>query len=131
MEIRDLQSRVEEWIATFGVRYFDILTNMAILTEETGEVARVIARGWGEQSFKKSEFNPEDGEPVEIFASKKLATELADLIWVAVCIANQAGIDLEQALEETFLKKTTRDKDRHLNNSKLISPLKDSSPCVE
>lgn len=120
MTIKELQQTVDQWIKTYGVRYFDIMTNMAILAEEAGEVARVVARGWGEQSFKSAEF-PSNATPEEIlaYAKKQLAEELADLIWVAVAIANQAGLDLERAIKDTLAKKTDRDKTRHLDNPKL------------
>lgn len=102
MEIKELQSRVDEWIGTYGVRYFSELTNMAILTE----LARVMARRYGEQSFKAGE-------------SDDLSDEMADIIWVLVCLANQTGVDLEQAIERNFRKKTERDKERHRLNPKL------------
>ena len=98
---------MDEWIRTYGVRYFNELTNMAILTEEVGEVARIIARRYGEQSAKPSD------------ADKDLGDELADVLWVVMCLANQTGVDLEQALERNFAKKTARDHDRHRLNPKL------------
>lgn len=104
----DLQQLVDEWIHTYGVRYFDPLTNMAILTEETGEVARVMARLYGEQSAKASDH-------------LDLADELADLLWVLTSIANQCGVNLQEALEKNLQKKTKRDATRHLNNSKLTA----------
>ena len=104
----ELQQLVDEWIHTYGVRYFDPLTNMAILTEETGEVARVMARLYGEQSAKASDH-------------LDLADELADLLWVLTCIANQCGVNLQEALEKNLQKKTKRDATRHLNNDKLRS----------
>lgn len=106
MEIKELQSRVDGWIREYGVRYFSELTNMAILTEEVGELARVIARKYGEQSFKEGEMC-------------NLADEMADVMWVLVCLANQTGVDLEEALERNFEKKTSRDKERHKANIKL------------
>lgn len=106
MTIKEAQQRVDAWIKEYGVRYFNELTNMAILTEEVGEVARIIARKYGEQSFK-------DGDKSE------LGDELADVLWVLICIANQTGIDLSEALEKNFDKKTKRDNKRHINNSKL------------
>ena len=106
MEIRDLQQRVDEWIRTYGVRYFSELTNMAVLTEEVGELARVMARRYGDQSFKAGE-------------KDDLADEMADIIWVLTCLANQTGVDMEQAIERNFEKKTTRDKERHKLNPKL------------
>ena len=106
MEIRDLQQRVDEWIRTYGVRYFSELTNMAVLTEEVGELARVMARRYGDQSFKTGE-------------KDNLADEMADVLWVLTCLANQTGVDLEQAMERNFQKKTERDKERHKLNPKL------------
>lgn len=107
MEISELQSQVDTWIKTVGVRYFSELTNMAILTEEVGEVARIMARKYGDQSFKNAE------------AELDLGNELADVIWVLVCIANQTGVNLEDAIQKNIAKKTLRDKDRHKNNPKL------------
>ena len=106
MTIKEAQQRVDAWIKEYGVRYFNELTNMAILTEEVGEVARIMARTYGEQSFKEGDKND-------------LGDELADLLWVLICIANQTGIDLTEALEKNFDKKTKRDNKRHINNSKL------------
>ncbi len=107
MTIKEAQQRVDTWINTTGVRYFNELTNMAILTEEVGEVARIIARKYGEQSFKNAE---EDAD---------LADELADVFFVLICLANQTGIDLTDALEKNLIKKETRDKNRHRRNTKL------------
>ena len=107
MEINELQRRVDEWIRDYGVRYFSELTNMAILTEEVGELARIIARRYGEQSEKESDKN------------RDLGDEMADVLWVLACLANQTGVDLETAMERNFKKKTNRDKERHRNNSKL------------
>ncbi len=109
MEIKTYQQKVDEWIKTIGVRYFNELTNMAILTEEVGEVARIMARRYGEQSEKESDKN------------KDLGDELADVMWVVTCIANQTGIDLEEAIKRNFDKKNIRDIDRHKNNEKLKS----------
>lgn len=106
MEIKELQQRVDEWIRTVGVRYFSELTNMAVLTEEVGELARVMARKYGDQSFKAGE-------------KDNLAEEMADVLWVLVCLANQTGVDLTEAVEASFAKKTARDCDRHRNNPKL------------
>lgn len=106
MEIRDLQQRVDEWIKSYGVRYFSELTNMAILTEEVGELARVMARRYGDQSFKAGE-------------KDNLEDEMADILWVLTCLANQTGVDLEQAMERNFRKKTERDSERHRLNPKL------------
>lgn len=107
MTIKEAQEQVDQWINTTGVRYFSELTNMAILTEEVGEVARVIARQYGEQSFKESD------------KKKELADELADVLWVVLCLANQTGIDLTVALEKNFDKKNVRDATRHRDNEKL------------
>jgi len=107
MTIDQLQHRVDEWITTVGVRYFSPLTNMAILTEEVGEVARIMARRYGDQSEKPSD------------RDRDLGDELADVIWVVTCLANQTGIDLTDAIERNFAKKTTRDATRHRNNPKL------------
>ena len=101
MTIQEAQQKVDEWIRTYGVRYFSPLTNMAQLTEEVGEVARIISRTYGEQSVKD------------------LGDELADVLWVVLCLANQTGVDLTAALERNFDKKTNRDAFRHLNNEKL------------
>ena len=103
----EIQEQVDEWIKTVGVRYFNELTNMAQLTEEVGEVARIIARRYGEQSEKESDKNKDLGE------------ELADVIFVAICLANQTGVDLEKAFQDKMVVKTKRDKDRHQNNEKL------------
>ena len=107
MEIKDAQKIVDEWIQSVGVRYFNELTNMAMLTEEVGEVARIIARRYGEQSEKDSDKN------------KDLGDELADVLFVLICLANQTGVDLEQALQKNLEKKTLRDSTRHQSNSKL------------
>lgn len=107
MRIKEAQKKVDGWIRTHGVRYFNELTNMAILTEEVGEVARIIARRYGEQSEKESDKN------------KKLDEELADVLFVLICLANQTGIDLENALKENLKKKTKRDSKRHKKNKKL------------
>ncbi|MEN9703034.1 MAG: hypothetical protein RLZZ209_460 [Bacteroidota bacterium] len=107
MTISEAQQQVDEWIKTVGVRYFSELTNMAMLTEEVGEVARIIARRYGEQSEKESDKN------------KDLGDEMADVLFVLICLANQTGINLEEALKQNLLKKTVRDADRHKNNPKL------------
>lgn len=107
MTIEEAQHKVDEWIKTYGVRYFSPLTNMAILTEEVGEVARVMARTYGDQSCKPSD------------ECKNLADELADVMWVLMCIANQTGVDLTDAFAKNIEKKTTRDSQRHKNNPKL------------
>jgi NTP pyrophosphatase (non-canonical NTP hydrolase) len=107
MTIQQAQHQVDEWIKTVGVRYFSELTNMAILTEEVGELARIMARTYGDQSFR-------DGDK-----KKELADEMADVLWVLICLANQTGVDLTSALEKNFEKKTKRDADRHRNNDKL------------
>ena len=107
MTIQEAQKRVDEWIHTYGVRYFSELTNLAVLTEEVGELARVMSRRYGDQSFKPGE-NPD-----------ALSEELADVLWVLLCIANQTGVDLTVALEASIEKKTRRDSTRHLQNEKL------------
>ncbi len=114
MTLQAAQERVDEWIKTVGVRYFPELTNMSILTEEVGELARHIARQYGEQSYREGKA---PGSPAA--AKALLADEMADVLWVLLCLANQTGVDLTQALEENFVKKTGRDKDRHSLNSKL------------
>ena len=111
MRIKQVQKEVDNWIKKYGVRYFSELTNMAILTEEVGELARIISRKYGEQSFKTDE---------EALNSKDmLADEMADVMWVLMCLANQTDIDLEDAFRKNMEKKTQRDKTRHLNNAKL------------
>ena len=107
MTIQEAQNQVDEWIKTYGVRYFGELTNMAILTEEVGELARVISRTYGEQSFKKSD------------KEANLADEIADVLWVLICLANQTGVNLTDAFEKNMLKKTDRDRTRHFENDKL------------
>lgn len=109
MTIDEAQKLVDDWIKTYGVRYFGELTNMAILTEEVGELARVISRTYGEQSFKASD---------KVY---NMADEMADVLWVLICLANQTGVNLTEAFEENIRKKTERDSERHLNNEKLIS----------
>ena len=104
--IRDAQKMVDDWIKTYGVRYFSELTNMAVLTEEVGEMARIMARQYGDQSFKEGE-------------KHDLGDEMADVLWVLMCIANQTGVDLTEALRKNIDKKTSRDKERHLRNEKL------------
>ncbi|MBQ7180466.1 MAG: nucleotide pyrophosphohydrolase [Bacteroidaceae bacterium] len=110
MTLREAQERVDAWIKSYGVRYFSELTNMACLTEEVGELARIMARRYGEQSFKEGEKQ----DPAE---------EMADVLWVLICLANQTGVDLTEALEKSFQKKTQRDATRHLKNNKLHAPL--------
>lgn len=110
ISIKEAQELVDKWIKTTGVRYFSELTNMAILTEEVGEVARLMSRLYGDQSFKESD------------KGKQLADELADVLWVVICIANQTGINLTEALNKNFEKKNIRDKDRHRGNPKLYEP---------
>jgi len=107
MDIAEAQKIVDTWIKTYGVRYFSELTNMVLLTEETGELARIIARKYGEQSFKASDKDAD------------LADEMADVLFVLICLANQTGVDLSDALAKNIAKKTSRDKDRHHNNPKL------------
>lgn len=106
MEIKEAQQQVDSWIKEYGVRYFSELTNMACLTEEVGELARIISRTYGDQSFKPGE-------------TPNLADEMADILWVLICLANQTGVDLTEAFEENMKKKTKRDKTRHINNPKL------------
>lgn len=107
MTIEEAQNKVDEWIRSVGVRYFSELTNMAILTEEVGELARVMARTYGDQSFKDSDLKVH------------LEDEMADVLWVLICLANQTGVNLTDAFQKNMEKKTTRDKDRHKNNEKL------------
>jgi len=106
MTIQQAQQQVDEWIKTVGVRYFSELTNMAILTEEVGELARIMARTYGDQSFKDTD-------------KKNLGDEMADVLWVLICLANQTGVDLTDALLKNFEKKNSRDKERHQQNQKL------------
>lgn len=107
LTIRDAQQQVDEWIKTIGVRYFNELTNLGILVEEVGELSRIMVRTYGEQSFKESDKN------------RDIADEMADVLWVLICLANQTGVDLTASLEKNFLKKNVRDATRHLNNEKL------------
>jgi NTP pyrophosphatase (non-canonical NTP hydrolase) len=107
MTIQEAQKQVDDWIKTYGVRYFSELTNLAILTEEVGELARIISRKYGEQSFKDSD------------KQYNLADEMADVLWVLICLANQTGIDLQKAFVENIEKKTNRDGQRHISNEKL------------
>ena len=106
MTLEEAQKEVDRWIKTYGVRYFSELTNMVVLTEEVGELARVMARKYGDQSFKQGE-------------KDNLADEMADVLWVLICLANQTGVDLAEAFRQNLEKKTNRDKDRHKNNPKL------------
>ena len=107
MTLNEAQTNVDNWIKKYGVRYFNELTNMAILTEEVGELARIISRSYGEQSFKENDLK------------NNISDELADVLWVLICIANQTGVDLEEAFIKNIDKKTTRDTTRHINNIKL------------
>ena len=107
MTIKEVQVKVDDWIKTYGVRYFSELTNMAVLTEEVGELARIMSRTFGDQSFKDDEL------------SKNMGDEMADVLWVLLCLANQTGVDLEDALMKNIEKKTLRDSARHHNNPKL------------
>ena len=107
MTLQNAQQQVDEWIKTVGVRYFSELTNMAILTEEVGELARIMARKYGDQSFKESD------------KDKNMADEMADVLWVLICLANQTGVDLTEALQKNFEKKNIRDTNRHKENEKL------------
>ena len=109
MTIKEAQAAVDEWIKTYGVRYFNELTNMALLTEEVGELARIIARTYGEQSFKESDKN------------RDLGDEMADILWVLISLANQTGVDLTEAFAKNMEKKTQRDRERHLRNEKLMA----------
>ena len=106
MTLEEAQKEVDRWIKTYGVRYFSELTNMAVLTEEVGELARIMARKYGDQSFKEGE-------------KCNLADEMADVLWVLLCLANQTGVNLTEAFRQNLEKKTNRDKDRHKNNPKL------------
>ena len=106
MTIKEAQNAVDQWIKTYGVRYFAELTNMAVLTEEVGELARVMARKYGDQSFKAGE-------------KDNLGDEMADVLWVLLCLANQTGVDLTEELKKNIEKKTLRDKERHIRNEKL------------
>ena len=108
MTIKEAQKTVDQWIKTYGVRYFSELTNMAVLTEEVGELARVIARKYGDQSFKAGE-------------EENLGEEMADVLWVLICLANQTGVDLTEELQKSFEKKTNRDSLRHISNKKLLT----------
>ena len=106
MTLEEAQKQVDQWIQTYGVRYFSELTNMAVLTEEVGELARIMARTYGDQSFKEGE-------------KKDLGDEMADILWVLICLANQTGVNLTEAFQKNIEKKTSRDKERHKNNPKL------------
>ena len=108
MTIKEAQQQVDEWIKQYGVRYFSELTNMAVLTEEVGELARIIARKYGDQSFKAGE-------------KDNLGEEMADVLWVLICLANQTGVDLTKEFDKTILKKTQRDALRHIENEKLLT----------
>ena len=107
MTINEAQQQVDGWIKTVGLRYFSELTNMAILTEEVGELARIMARTYGDQSFKNSDLD------------KNMADEMADVLWVLICLANQTGVNLTEAFQKNIEKKTSRDKERHQQNEKL------------
>ncbi len=107
MTIQEAQNQVDNWIKTVGVRYFNELTNMTLLTEEVGELARIIARTYGEQSFKESDLD------------KNISDEMADILWVLICLANQTGVNLTEAFQKNMEKKTNRDSERHKNNGKL------------
>jgi NTP pyrophosphatase (non-canonical NTP hydrolase) len=115
MTIKDAQTQIDQWIKTVGVRYFNELTNLGILVEEVGELSRIMVRTYGEQSFKESDKKPTPlGE-----VGGGLSDELADVLWVLMCIANQTGVDLTEALQKNFEKKNIRDADRHQQNEKL------------
>jgi NTP pyrophosphatase (non-canonical NTP hydrolase) len=107
LSLNEAQKRVDEWIKTVGVRYFSELTNLGILMEEVGELSRLMVRKYGEQSFKESD------------KGKEISDEIADVLWVLICIANQTGVDLNEALQKNFEKKNIRDSERHKNNEKL------------
>ena len=111
MTIKEAQTAVDEWIKTYGVRYFSELTNMVLLTEEVGELARIIARTYGDQSFKESDKN------------RNMADEMADILWVLLCLANQTGVDLTEAFAKNMEKKTSRDRERNIHNDKLRDPI--------
>ena len=111
MTLKEAQTAVDVWIKTYGVRYFSELTNMALLTEEVGELARIIARTYGDQSFKESDKN------------RNMADEMADILWVLLCLANQTGVDLTEAFAKNMEKKTLRDRERHIRNDKLRDPI--------
>ena len=113
MTIQEAQQAVDQWIKTYGVRYFSELTNMAVLTEEVGELARVMARKYGDQSWKSTDPRKEDN------GQAALGEEMADVLWVLLCLANQTGVDLTEELKKSIEKKTKRDAERHKNNSKL------------
>ena len=110
MTIKEAQEAVDRWIKEYGVRYFSELTNMVILTEEVGELARVMARKYGDQSFKAGE-------------KENLGDEMADVLWVLICLANQTGVDLTEAFAKNMEKKTSRDRERHIHNDKLRDPI--------
>lgn len=116
LSLRELQARVDAWIQNVGVRYFSEMTNLAVLMEEVGELARIFARTFGDQSFKKSE------------ASYNLSDEMADVLFVLVCLANQTGVDLQAAIDANLAKKTARDAERHRNNPKLAKPAAEDPP---
>ena len=111
MTLKEAQTAVDVWIKTYGVRYFSELTNMALLTEEVGELARIISRTYGDLSFKESDKN------------RNMADEMADILWVLLCLANQTGVDLTEAFAKNMEKKTMRDRERHIRNDKLRDPI--------
>lgn len=113
MTIKEAQEQVDKWIREYGVRYFSELTNMTVLTEEVGELARIMARRYGDQSWKASDPRANDN------GQQAMKEEMADILWVLICLANQTGIDLTEALQQSIEKKTNRDKTRHINNPKL------------
>ena len=115
MTIKEAQEAVDQWIKEYGVRYFSELTNMAVLTEEVGELARIISRRYGDQSWKDSDPRKEDN------GKKALGEEMADVLWVLLCLANQTGVDLTSELEKSIEKKTQRDSLRHIHNKKLLA----------
>lgn len=127
MTLQNAQEQVDQWIKTIGVRYFSELTNMAILTEEVGELARHMARTYGDQSYREKDLSPSPSERAGVRsdpsplgrAREGIADEMADVLWVLICLANQTGVNLTEAFEKNMEKKTNRDKDRHQNNPKL------------
>ena len=115
MTIEEAQSKVDQWIKTVGVKYFNELTNLGILMEEVGELSKLMVRIHGEQSFKETEINPQTEEAIK----GRLSDEMADVLWVLICLANQTGVDLTKALHKNFEKKSLRDAERHKGNEKL------------
>ena len=119
MTFQQAQENVDQWIKTIGVRYFSELTNMAILTEEVGELARHMARTYGDQSYRKEDPTPSPSERAGVRSNDAIADEMADVLWVLICLANQTGVNLTDAFEKNMAKKTKRDAGRHQDNPKL------------